>query len=274
MSDRPSSVPPNQAQASVPSGSHCRKAAWLWTTGEDRKASARPAPAAIDSSGHPRRDLIRGHSAPPPACGVATQMDNFTTVVKLEVFPMASASIADLIAYKSTIYAIRRAIGLALPDDEWLIMLTRWLRRLTLSAHSGARDRQSSRWRGTTSTIPPGGNRMKRTTLLLSSALAAAAVRAGLRPGQGRHHRPRRGHRPRRALHGDPVEHRPDHHAERQRDADPVRRDRRPGRAAPPGGVVGGPGQRHLAVQAARGDLLRRLGLRRRGRASIRSSGR
>ena len=112
---------------------------------------------------------------------------------------------------------------------------------------------------------------MKRTALLISTALAMSAVRACLRPGCGRrHHRPRRGHRPRRALHGDAIEHRPHHHAKRQRDADPVRREGRRGRDAAPRGVVGGPRQRHLAVQPAPGrDLLGRLHLRRQRRQAL-----
>ena len=46
MSGLPSSVPANHAQASVPSGSHCRNAAWFCTTGEGRYASARPGSTA------------------------------------------------------------------------------------------------------------------------------------------------------------------------------------------------------------------------------------
>ena len=42
MSPIPSIVPPNQTQASRPSGRMCRFAAWFCTMGEGRKASTRP----------------------------------------------------------------------------------------------------------------------------------------------------------------------------------------------------------------------------------------
>ena len=85
MSDRPSSVPPNQAQASVPSGSHCRKAAWLWTTGEERKASARPGPAFSI------RPVIRAAISSGVMCAsshvrwLGSEMNNSTHVVKLKI---------------------------------------------------------------------------------------------------------------------------------------------------------------------------------------------